>query len=211
MSAAVPPLLDHLVFGGPDLAAAVAFVAELTGVEAAPGGRHLGNGTANHLIGLGGSAYLEIIGPDPLAGPPPGRRWFGLDDLTAPRLLTWAIRPSDLDATAASARSAGYDPGSVTAMSRHTDDGTDLTWRLTPDTVAETGGLVPFLIDWGTTSHPSTRPLPRLELMALDGTHPVPDQVRPALEALAADLRLSQGSPGLRAVLSGPLGEVVLV
>lgn len=36
------PVLDHLVFGVPDLAAAVRWFAQVTGVRPAPGGRHVG-------------------------------------------------------------------------------------------------------------------------------------------------------------------------
>ena len=208
MDLTFPPELDHLVFAGPDLAEAVAAVTELTGVEAAPGGRHLGEGTANYLIALGGARYLEIIGPDPLAESHP--RWFGLDRLTEPRLITWAMRPADLDAAVATARSEGYEPGPVRAMSRRTEDGTELTWRLTPDTVATTGGTVPFLIDWGSTAHPTSRSLPELTLLALEASHSRPAEVAPALEALHAGLYVGEGAEGFRAVLAGPRGEVVL-
>jgi hypothetical protein len=39
------PTLDHLVYGAPDLAAAVDAVHALTGVRPVEGGRHLGLGT----------------------------------------------------------------------------------------------------------------------------------------------------------------------
>lgn len=210
MAANFPPELDHLVYGGPDLLATVAHVAELTGLQAVPGGRHVGEGTANYLIALGGAAYLEIIGPDPLVQAPPGPRWFGLDDLDRPRLLTWALRPDDLDAAVVTAAAAGYDPGPVRAMSRRTDDGTDLFWRLTPDTVGRSGGGVPFLIDWGATAHPSSRTLPRVDLLALEAHHPFPHELAPALAALQVDLDVREGAAGLRARLSGPRGEVEL-
>jgi hypothetical protein len=209
-SLAVAPL-DHLVFGGPDLLAAVAFVAGLTGVTAIPGGRHLGEGTANYLIGLGPGSYLEIVGPDPVAGPPGAPRWFGLDLITGPRLLTWAVRSEDIDGAVASAKAAGYEPGPVRAMSRRTDDGADLSWRLTRDTVAATGGVVPFFIDWGSTAHPSSRQLPQLELVSLGAGHPSPEQVRPAIAAMGAELQVHRGPAGLQAQLSGPLGRITLI
>lgn len=127
-----PPQLDHLVFGGPDLAQAVGLVAELTGVAAVAGGRHPEHGTANYLIGIGHGAYLEIIGPDPRAAEPARPRWLGLDALAAPRLLTWALRSPDLAASVAAARARGYDPGQSRSMSRLADDGTRLVWQLTP-------------------------------------------------------------------------------
>lgn len=210
MSSRTSPELDHLVFGGPDLAAAVARIAELTGVTAVPGGRHTDEGTANYLIGLGPGAYLEIVGPDPKAAEPAQPRWFGLDEVPEPRLLTWAVRSADLDAAVLSARAGGYDPGTARAMSRVATDGTRLQWRLTPDTVAEQAGVVPFLIDWGTTAHPSTRELPQLELLALSAAYPDADRVRAELSALGVQLAVVPGRPALRAVLAGPHGKVVL-
>jgi hypothetical protein len=58
-------------------------------------------GTANFLVGLGASAYLEIIGPDPDQPQPVGGRWLGIDRLTAPRIVTWAIRTADIDGSVA--------------------------------------------------------------------------------------------------------------
>ena len=48
------------------------------------------------LVGLGPTAYLEIIGLDPEHPADPGNGPpFGVADLTAPRLLTWAVHPPD--------------------------------------------------------------------------------------------------------------------
>ena len=60
------------------------------------GGAHPLMGTHNHLLRLGETLFLEVIAPDPAAGPSLRPRWFALDDprvraeLTAsPRLTTW--------------------------------------------------------------------------------------------------------------------------
>ena len=197
------------MFGGPDLDVAVAHIQELTGLIPTRGGRHLGQGTANYLLGLGPGAYLEIIGPDPQAPPPDGPRWFGLDDLSRPRLITWAVRPDDLDARVVDARAAGYDPGPVRSMSRRAEDGTELTWRLTADTVASSSGVVPFLIDWGSTTHPSARELPSLELVRLGATAPL--EVRKSIDILGAHLWITPGpNLELRAELITPHGRVTL-
>jgi Glyoxalase-like domain len=203
--------LDHLVLAGPDLAGAVAWFAELTGVEPAPGGRHEGLGTANHLVDLGGGAYLEIIGPDPEQPEPDRPRPFGIDDLTAPRIVTWAISTSDIDALVTEARDGGYDPGRPAAMSRRTTDGELLEWRLTQPRFDYGDGLVPFVIDWGATAHPTTRALPAAPLLAFSGRHPDPASVRPALIALGADLHLDIGElVALTAVVQGADGPVTL-
>jgi hypothetical protein len=187
------PVLDHLVFAAPHLGDAVEWFAAETGVTPAPGGSHLGVGTANHLVGLGGTAYLEIIGPDPGQPEPDQPRPFGIDDLPAGRIVSWAIRPHDLDTTIAEARAAGYDPGEVRAMSRRTAAGDLLQWRLTAPRFDDGGGLVQFLIDWGSTAHPTSGALPQAPLLSWQASHPDPASVRPALAALRADLHIDVG------------------
>jgi hypothetical protein len=201
--------LDHLVFAGPDLAALVAEFERLTGVRPAPGGRHVGLGTANHLVGLGGHGYLELIGPDPDAGEPEHPRPFGIDDLTTTSLVTWAVRPADFDRRITAAHAYGYDPGEVREMSRRTTDGELLQWRLA---IPGNGhGLLPFLIDWGSTPHPTTRGLPEVALRSLSATHPDPEPVRSLLAVLGVDLEVLPGNrAALTALLDGPHGPVVL-
>jgi hypothetical protein len=212
-------VLDHLVFAAPDLAAAVAQFTELTGVAPVPGGRHPGRGTANYLVGFGGAhrdGYLEIIGPDPDQPDPPGPRPFGIDQLTASRLVTWAIHPGDLDACLAAARARGYDPGPVREMSRATPEGELLRWRLTEANLDDPcAGLVPFLIDWGDTVPPPRLGLPEVALRELTATHPRPERVRAALDALATGLStrlpVRHGHRvELTAVLDGRRGPVTL-
>jgi hypothetical protein len=203
------PVLDHLVLAAPDLAAAVRSFAERTGVQPAPGGSHVGLGTANFLVDLGGGGYLEIIGPDLDQPSPTTPRPFGIDELSTARLVTWAVRTTDLDALVADARAAGYDPGESRAMSRRNTDGELLEWRLTAPRFEYGDGLVPFLIDWGGTPHPTTRSMPRTELRELRATHPDPASVRPALAALRVDLHLDIGERAeLRAVVDGTHGPV---
>jgi hypothetical protein len=204
--------LDHLVLAGPDLMAAVAWFAELTGVDPVPGGSHPGLGTANYLVALGDRtprAYLEIIGPDPEQPAPEQGRPFGIDELAAPRLVTWAVAVDDIDGAVARARDAGYDPGAVRSMSRRTAAGELLSWRLTASSLDGGDGLVPFLIHWGTTPHPTTRDLPSIELIEFGARHPEPDTVRPALRALGADLAVELGElAALTAVVAGVDGAV---
>lgn len=198
---------DHLVYATTDLAATVARFTEMTGVEPAEGGRHLGRGTRNFLVGLGGERFLEIVGIDEDQPAPAGPRPFGVDDLTTTRLVTWSIHTKDLDARVAASRAAGHDPGPIEPMSRLTPAGDLLEWRLTN---GDRLGLVPFVIDWGSTPHPATT-LPTVELVALYGLHPDPDGVRAKLDALQTILELRKGAePSLIAALDTPKGPVSL-
>ncbi|WP_436757706.1 VOC family protein [Streptosporangium sp. V21-05] len=197
-------LLDHLVYATPDLYGTVRELAGLLGAEPVEGGRHVGLGTRNYLLGLGGRRYLEIIGPDPDQPDPGLARPFGLDLLPGPRLVTWAIHPDDLDAVVARARERGYEPGDVHPMSRRTPEGELLEWRLTssPDDTGD--GLVPFLIDWGSTAHPAERGLPVVELTSLTAFHPDPATVAGYLSALGTELEVAAGDePRLVAVIGG--------
>lgn len=204
----IPPRLDHLVLATPDLASTVAEFSRRTGVVPAPGGVHVGLGTRNHLVGLGGCAYLEIIGPDPRQPAPAGPRPFAVDGLDTPRTITWAISPPDLDGAVAAARARGYDPGEVREMSRRRPDGTVLEWRLTDGGDPHPSGLVPFLIDWGSTVHPSASGLPVTPLLEVSATAPDPDEIRALLTALGTELSLVEGPVGLSFTVDTPNGPV---
>lgn len=200
--------LDHLVLATPDLASTTAHIARLTGTEPVPGGAHPGLGTRNHLLGLGQGAYLEIVGPDPDQPEPDRPRPFGIDELSGARLVTWAVQVRDIDAVVSAARQAGHDTGEPWEMSRRTPDGGTLDWRLTLDRDRGHTGLVPFLIDWGETAHPSAD-LPEVPLISLEATSPEPEPVEGALKAIGANLQIK---PGLRTSLSATvLGQTELV
>jgi hypothetical protein len=204
-------VLDHLVHATPDLAATVADLAR-HGLVLSPGGAHEGLGTRNALADLGGGAYLEVIGPDPEQPEPARPRPFGVDGLTAPRLVAWAVRVRDLDAAVAAARERGHDPGPARDMARLRGDGVRLAWRLTPPpgTVPE---VVPFLIAWGDTEHPSRSAARGARLASLTAVHPDPAGVRARLAALGAgaDVPVARGAaPALRAELTTPGGDLVL-
>ena len=87
-------------------------------------------------------------------------------------------------------------------MSRTTPAGETVSWRLTRrhDTV------VPFLIDWGTTPHPACN-LPVAMLTSFAGSHPDPAKMKSALAALGVELPVSQGEPGLAAVIGNAVLE----
>ncbi|MEO3801132.1 VOC family protein [Nonomuraea sp. B1E8] len=203
--------LDHLVYATPDLESTAAELERLLGVRPAAGGRHPGFGTHNRLLGLGGTSYLEIIGPDPEQEAPAAPRPFGIDGLQAAALVGWAVAVEDIDAVTARARARGYDPGDPLDMSRRTPSGDLLNWRLTPPERAGHDGLVPFLIEWGDTPHPAGQGLPAVELVSLAGGHQDAPAVRAALAAVGARLDVDeQTHPVLTAVLSGGSGLVTL-
>ena len=203
----IEPSLDHLVYAVPDLDAATRAFAAATGVAPAEGGAHVGRGTRNVLVGFGETSYLEIIGPDP--DHPGGPMPFGVDTLTSPRLVTWAVHPADIVRATAASAAAGADHGAIGPLSRRTPDGALLEWRLAAAHPAPLDGVTPFLIDWGATTHPAAA-LPRLALRGLRATHPDPVAVSAVLDALGVRLLVEEGPPELAALLETPHGPVVL-
>jgi Glyoxalase-like domain len=205
------PSVDHLVWAGQNLEQEIERLELRTGVRAVPGGRHPGEGTRNALIRIGPGMYLELIAPDPSQAAPPHPRWFGLDDLATPRLITWAAQCDDVNQRAAAARAAGIELGQVRRGHRELDDGQVISWHLTYPNMQLGSGLVPFLIDWGQSRHPSETAPGGIQLVDLSAEHPEPSAIQAMLRHLGQELRVIPGAlPALIAVFDTPRGRVEL-
>src|ERR1035441_3657887 len=144
---------DHHIRGVDELDKGVAWVAQRTGVRAAFGGVHPGRGTRNALLSLGPDCYLEIIAPDPQQTSP---TWFSqILAIPQPRLMTWAVRASDLSALAQVASTAGFPIEGPHDGARTRPDGHVLSWKLF-HLWDHRDGLLPFFIEWSRDSiHPA--------------------------------------------------------
>ncbi|HEY1305232.1 MAG TPA: VOC family protein [Vicinamibacterales bacterium] len=201
--------IDHLVYATPDLQLGVTAIQKLLGVRATAGGQHPGLGTRNALVALGPTSYLEIIGPDPDQPAPAGPRRFGIDDLKAPRLLTWVAKSSQLDAIETLAKTRGVPLGSVIPGSRKRPDGVVLSWRYTDPTIVAADRIVPYFIDWGRSPHPSTTAAKGAMLVQLRAEHPDPERVQKMLDALGLGLHVDKGPvPALIATIDSNRGRV---
>jgi Glyoxalase-like domain len=206
-------VIDHIVYASSDLAAASAAIARLLGVAPSPGGQHVGRGTRNELVSLGGATYLEIIGPDPDQAAPDDGRPFDVDELVEARLVAWCARPQrPLDDIVADAGRVGVDFGEIATMSRRRPDGVLLDWRLTfPQLDGPLGCALPFLIDWGESSHPTDSLPTGARMVVLRVAHPDPAAVEVALDLVGIDgVEVRLGSPSLTARVAGRFGEVTL-
>ena len=204
-------LVDHLVCATPDLDFGVDSIERLLGIRATPGGQHPHAGTRNALIALGPAVYLEIVGPDREQPEPAQPRWFRIDELDAPRLVTWAVKSSDIALTRDAARQAGIQLGDAVAGSRRRADGVLLAWRYTDPRTSVADGIIPFFIDWGTTPHPAGSAAQGASLQSLRAEHPDPEPVRKIARQLGLDLRIARGpTPALVATIISQHGTVEL-
>lgn len=211
MPDAMPGCVDHLVYVVRNLDEAIDHLETMLGVRAAIGGAHPGLGTHNALIALGPACYLELLAPDPSQPAPAGERWLGVDASPLPRISTWAAKATNLHARIAHAAEQGVDLGAVREGKRQRPDGTTLAWQLSVRHELLADGLVPFLIDWGTSPHPAEAAPQGLSLFAMRSEHPNPAAVRAMLRVLGIDLQVSEGpAPALVATIQSPTGTIEL-
>ena len=176
--------IDHLLWGVDDLAEGSRELAKTLGVEPSPGGRHPGFGTHNALLALGEACYLEILARDPTQTKLRGFAYH-LENLGAPRILTWAARTDDLDAVVAQAQEAGLAPGEIFALSRTRPDGRKMGCRLVEIGGHDAGALVPFFIQFDDgVPHPALHAASGCRLSKLVLRSTVPDELRRILHLL---------------------------
>ena len=193
--------IDHLIFGAPSLAMGTALIYEQLGIHPTAGGQHPDYGTHNALFRIGNGTYFEVIAPDPGLAHRNPRLWMGLDKLQTPGLIWWAAKSRDIPADRQRARSAGWDPGLPMPGTRKTADGTTLRWQLTDPFHPQEGGVLPFLIDWQDSPHPSDQ-MPPVDcvLTELQILHPQPTRIQPYLRAIDLPFPVQEHpDPALRA------------
>ncbi|MEM1096021.1 MAG: VOC family protein [Bacteroidota bacterium] len=204
----MPPLeLDHIIYAAPTLEAGVDAVEQQLGMRPVYGGRHDGRGTHNALLGLGDACYLEVIAPDPAQRQVSRPLWMGVDQVTAPGLIGWAVRTSDLSAFRAAALAENWVVGSIAAGERRTASGDMLRWRLTEPSTHLADGIFPFAIDWGDTLHPAAR-LPQVGVVG--ALEIQTSQVGPlgAVQSWLPMLTVTLGSPQLMLRVRDEMGAL---
>jgi Glyoxalase-like domain len=191
--ASLSPRIDHLVYVTADVARTMRDLAEALGVEPSAGGRHPAWGTRNALLALGPRSYLEIMGPEPNLSKPGLVRPFGIDQVVHAHLATWVVQSEDLGAIVAAGRKAGVEMGAILSGSRTRADGSVLSWSMTDLMAHREGGVVPYFIDWGHSSHPAESAPQGCTLVELKAVHPDPPRIRSILGALGLDLSVDRG------------------
>jgi hypothetical protein len=203
--------VDHLVYATPDLNQGIEEIEKLLGVKATPGGQHPGRGTRNALVRLGPTAYLEIIAPDPEQPTPTEPRSFGIDGLKQSKIVTWAMKATDLAQLRNQAVGKGVLYDEVRSGGRQRPDGIKLSWQTINPLVPEAEGILPFFIDWGHSPHPADTAAKGATLLTLRAEHPNPKSVNALLKKLGIDLAVSRGpTPKLIAIIECPNGKIEL-
>ncbi len=161
--------LDHIVLAVPDLKQAMNYFQEKLGVTAMIGGKHVGLGTHNALLGIGDPnkhMYLELIAIDPDDPKEYSHYFFGIKkNMPAAYVATWCLRcetANDMEITNQSMNKMGakYQHGAVRKMQRQTPAGAILSWQIANavEQVQASCGQVPFLICWDDFRlHPTTK------------------------------------------------------
>jgi hypothetical protein len=178
-------------------------------VSIQPGGAHPGRGTRNALLGLQGTHYVEIIAPDP-AQQLTGTMGSQLAALTRPRLYTFAVSCPDLETTQSRLEDVGLQMLEPVAMSRGLPDGQELSWRIAMIGDHSFGPLIPFLIDWGTSPHPSES-LPSVCILEdFWISHSNSAELNKVLQAIDVPIECCEGAAGLHATLRTSAGLISL-
>jgi hypothetical protein len=208
--------LDHIVIAVANLNQGEKYITTKLGVRPSRGGRHPKQGTHNSLLKLGKDKYLEIITVDPEGNEPGHPRWFNLDDpalqkqiAERPKIIAWVVRTYDLTD---SLEQASYYPGRPQSASR---GALKWTFTFTEDGSLIQGGLLPHLIEWGNTEHPSSQlPESRVDIKQIKGLHPEPSLIQKHLKSLELQnkilLKKSESKVGLQVTFNCPLGNVTL-
>ncbi len=181
--------LDHLVIAADSLEQGVAFIKESFGVLMPFGGQHPKMATHNHLMAIGDGVFLEILAIDKLATQSTRPRWFGLDDpfiraqlKQKPLLLGWVLNTSNIDQLLAGTRFPFGKPELVTRSK--------LEWvfAMPEDGRLFAGGLIPYLIQWQTQTHPAYQMADLgCRLLSLDIYHPQPHWLESILQTIGAE------------------------
>lgn len=148
--------IDHVIVAVTDAASWAAQLLDRTGLAAVAGGRHVGTGTGNWIVPLG-ATYVELmtVVDETAAEQHALGRWVLDQTRTGDRLAALCLRTDNIVDIAAR---IDREPE---AMSRRTDDGAELRWRLAGLDAALSEERLPFYIQWDIDDdqHPGRTPV----------------------------------------------------
>lgn len=204
-------VLDHVIYGTRDLAAAARVFEDEYGLASYDGGRHQGLGTGNRIVPLG-DAYIELMGVVDAdeAGTGALGTWLHAQTDSGDRPIAWCVRCEDIEVVTAR---LGLSP---VAMQRERPDGSMLSWRLAGLERALGDGAVPFFIQWDVPEDelPGRMPLEhpagaaRIAWVEVGGDEA---ELRSWLSDHHIDVRVTDGAGVLTIGIETSGGEIVIV
>lgn len=203
--------IDHLVYCVPNLKKAIHEISEKCGVQVVYGGQHLTKGTENALLNIGNGAYLELLAIDVKNTDISPLRWMGIDLIDAPTFTRWAIKTTNLKKDTTILKKVNAQMGATFTGSRKKTDGSTLSWSMALPLAAPKVEILPFMVDWKDSIHPTETLQGGCTLIGLELIHPMPKEVQSIITALGVDLVVQKGiTPTLKMTLDTPNGQIIL-
>lgn len=199
--------IDHFMYAVPSLDEGMQWATDTFGVAPAYGGEHIGLGTRNALLSLG-SAYLEIIAPDP-AQDLSGTLGERFANLSTGGLVTWAVE-GPLSDIAAALKTQNIETHGPNRTKRQTAEGDTLEWELLFPVGSMHGSRLPFFIDWLACANPKDTNPQAGFFKALTLTTPESANLTVALAAIDLTQQVTQGDPAIAVTIATDSGELTL-
>lgn len=200
--------IDHLILGINDLHKGVEELENRTGVRAAYGGPHPGEGTHNALLSLGEGIYLEILAPNPSekVDSPVVRQLQSLGTLTP---AAWVASTRNLEELRTTLQGEGLALTPTKAGDRSRPDGVRLEWEIF-GIAHPAHPLAPLFIHWRDPArHPSLTAPGGCTLISLQFEDPQPQRLAAAIRPLSLSVPVNRGTaPRMKFSLACPRGTV---
>ena len=201
-------IIDHLVICVTDLYEAIDEFSEKCGVPVVYGGQHLSIGTHNALLNIGNGAYLELLAKDP-TNPVDAPGWMGIDLISKPTFTRWAIKSDNLERDAAILKEVNPAMGYIFEGSRQKTDGSMLKWGMALPLAEPLIEVLPFILDWKDSVHPTMDLATGCELIGLTISHPEPELVQSVFNQLGISIIVEKNPfAQLKAKIKTPRGIV---
>ena len=205
------PPIDHIVMCVPILNDGIKHVERITGITPTIGGRHLDRGTHNAIFKIGPRSYFEILAPDPQNLSVTKDRWMGVDHVTGPTITRWALASPDIRIDAQRLSQVRGTPVPVSKGQRALSNGGSLQWQMTDPGVHPNIDLLPFLLDWQDSQHPSETLESFCTIVGIQLYHQDPHKIHDQLNIMGLTLPVMRSASARIAVeLETSKGLIVL-
>lgn len=204
-------IVDHIVYCVTDLNQACQNFCDKTGIMPSEGGRHLDKGTCNALVRIGVETYLEILAIDINNKNIKSERWMGIDKIKENRVTRWAIKSNRISKDADQLNRFNPELGIIEKGKRILRDGSSLEWTLTDPGSSPAISIIPFLLHWGASSHPTNHIPFECRLSELKFSHPTAYKFSTLFKSLNIDTEILEfPTPIIEMTLETPNGKITL-